>query len=145
MIKNLLLTAAFSICLCLDSCSTAQRDYTYLPNSNNMPVQSTSNPAHQISLDRVSQPVSYYLLQIDYSSFSDWSSITPQNLDNILTVRLVSQAGNFSRLDMQIGHIRIDQSIQAAKLGGQVNTAEVGVHKWQVVHNKHFLANHQVM
>jgi Glycosyl hydrolase family 99 len=121
MIKNLLLAAVLSICLCLESCNPSQRDYTDLPNSNNIPIQSTSNPAHQIRLDRVSQPVSYYLLQIDYSSTSDWSSITPQNPDNILTVRLVSQAGNFSRLDMQIGHIRMDQSVQASKLGGQMH------------------------
>ena len=120
MIKKLSQAAVLLLFLSLNSCNTSQAIHPDLSNPNNA-SQSASNPGNQISRDWISQPVSYYRLQIDYSSYSDWSSITLQNPENILTVRLVSQTGNFSRLDMQIGHIRIDQPVLAARFGGQVH------------------------
>ncbi len=121
MIKRLLLGVVLLLWLNTNSCSFAQVTSSNLVEPNNASTQIISPTDHQISQDRLPQAVSFYRLQIDYSSSSDWSSITPQNPDKLLTIRLISQTGSFSRMDMQIGHIRMDQPIQAAKSEGQLH------------------------
>ncbi|MDR3573223.1 MAG: endo-1,3-alpha-glucanase family glycosylhydrolase [Anaerolineaceae bacterium] len=124
MIKKLPAAAALLLFLIFNSCSMAkgaQSTYQDLSNPTLFPDQTTSMSTNQINPASLSQTVGYYRLQIDYSSSSDWSAVTLQNPGNILTVRLVSQDGNFSRVDIQIGHIRIDQPIQSARTGRQVH------------------------
>jgi hypothetical protein len=124
MIKKLSLASTLLLFLCLNSCSAVRvisPNQIHLSNATSQPTKPASSSTNPNSQNWSSQPVSYYRLQVDYSSSSDWSSITLQNPDNVLTIRSVSQSGNFSRLDMQIGHIRIDQPILSARFGSQVH------------------------
>ena len=128
MAIKLLLAVVLLLFLYTNSCGFAQLTYPDLLQANNEPTQTISPTENQFSQDSLSQTISYYHLQVDYSSSSDRSSITPQNPDNILTIRLISQTGSFSRIDLQIGHIRIDQPIQSAKSNGQLH---IGRLCWQ--------------
>jgi hypothetical protein len=104
-----------------------------LPALNPLPGQivkassPTSIPQSEL-LPQGVKTISYYRLRVEFSSTADWTDLTLNNPENVLTMRVMSTSGGPSKVDARINDLRLEQPIQKAQKNNEIRlTVEYAV------------------